>query len=187
MAKDKDNFVKIDRGIITHPIATKDHDYFFLWMYLLCNAAWKEHEILFHGKQMTLKPGQLPPTGRKKLSKETGIQESKVERILKAFENEQMIEQQTNSQNRLISIVSWNTYQICGQPSEQQMNNERTTSEQRVNTTEESKKGIREKNYYISYSTSEEQPVKTLDSLRNKYNSTSGLTAPEEWFLEGSR
>jgi DNA-binding transcriptional MocR family regulator len=107
----------------------KDSEFIHLWIHLLLCANHAEAEFLSGYDVIKLKKGQFV-TGRKKLSLETGISESKIERILKVFESEQQIEQQTNSRNRLISIVSWDKYQ----ESEQQMNSERTASEQQVNT-----------------------------------------------------
>jgi hypothetical protein len=78
-------------------------------------------------------------TGRKKIAEETGIQESKVERLLKLFESEQQIEQQKTNTSRLISICNYSKFQTGEQQSEQRVNNKRTTSEQRVNTIQELK------------------------------------------------
>ena len=86
-----------------------------------------------------LKPGQLT-TGRKQLSVNSGISESKVERILNAFETAHQIEQQKTTKNRLITIVNWAKYQDDEQQIKQQTNNDRTTSEQRANTLKEYKK-----------------------------------------------
>ena len=85
-----------------------------------------------------MKPGQLI-TGRKVLSSELKIDENKVTRILKTFENEQQIEQQTSNKNRLITIVSWDVYQKGEQQNNQQVNNKRTTDEQQVNTNKNNK------------------------------------------------
>ena len=72
------------------------------------------------------------------------------------LKNEHQIEQQTTSQNRLITIVSWNEYQKSEQPFEQQVNNKRTTSEQQMNTNKNIKnKRIKENN---------------ITSLENFYN-----------------
>lgn len=106
-----------------------DSEYVHLWIHILTCANHSGKEFLFNGEIIKLKAGQFV-TGRKKLSEETGIDESKIERILKCFESEQQIEQQTNSRNRILSIVSWDVYQNV----EQQMNNKRTTGEQLVNT-----------------------------------------------------
>lgn len=107
----------------------KDSEFVHLWLHLLLCANHDSAEFLNGYEIVKLKKGQFI-TGRKKLSLETGISESKIERILKVFESEQQIEQQTNSRNRLISIVLWDKYQ----QSEQQKNSKRTASEQQVDT-----------------------------------------------------
>lgn len=50
-----------------------------------------------------LNPGQLI-TGRKAISDKLRVTESKVQRVLKCYESEQQIEQQTGNRNRLITI-----------------------------------------------------------------------------------
>ena len=128
-----EGYIKLHRKILENPIACKDSDYFSIWVYLLLNATHKEYDVLFKGKKVSLKPGELL-TGRKSISAKLKISESKVQRILKDLESEQQIEQQTSNQNRLISILNWEKYQHCEQQTEQQVNNEWTTSEQQVNT-----------------------------------------------------
>ena len=132
-------FIKIHRKILDNPVVCKDADYLAVWVWLLLKAAWTESDVTFGKERITLHPGQLPPISRKTISSELQISESKVQRILKTFENEHQIEQRTNRQCRLISIVSWDKYQLSERPSEQRVNNERTTSEQRVNTIKEIK------------------------------------------------
>lgn len=88
---------------------------------------------MFEGVRITLSPGQLL-TGRKSISSKLKVSESKVQRILKTFEIEQQIEQQTTPRNRLISVLNWNQYQKNEQLFEQQLNNKRTTTEQQLNT-----------------------------------------------------
>ena len=131
--EEKQGWVKIYRKILDNPIVCKDSETFSVWIYLLLNATHNEYEIIFKGKRIKLKSGQLI-TGRESISKKLKINESKVQRILKLFENEQQIEQQTSNKNRLITIVNWGLYQDNEQQIEQQVNNKRTTSEQQVNT-----------------------------------------------------
>ena len=107
----------------------KDSQAVHLWVHLLLKANHKDKEVIFNGEPITIKAGQLL-TGRKKLSAETGISESKIQRLLKLFQKCHMIEQQTNSKNRLISITKYHSYQ----QGEQQTNNKRTTTEQQLNT-----------------------------------------------------
>jgi hypothetical protein len=116
----------------------KKSEYVHLWIHLFIKATRKDREDWFAGEPITLKPGQFI-TGRKKLASETGIQESKIERILKCFQTDQQIEQLGSNTSRLISIRNWHLYQNVEQPNEQQMNNGRTTGEQRVNTIQESR------------------------------------------------
>jgi hypothetical protein len=116
----------------------KKSEYVHLWLHILMKATHKGMETWFDGQTIKLKPGQFV-TGRKKLANETGINESKVERILKLFQNEQQIEQVSTNTSRLISISNWAEYQKREQPNEQRMNNKRTTDEQQMNTKQECK------------------------------------------------
>jgi hypothetical protein len=126
-------WIKLYRQVKDKPYY-KDSEFIHLWIHLLLCANHSEAEYLNGYDIVKLKKGQFI-TGRKKLSFETGISESKIERILKVFESEQQIEQQTNSRNRLISIVSWDKYQ----QSEQQTDSKRTASGQQVNTNNNNK------------------------------------------------
>lgn len=82
------------------------------------------------GNRMVIIPRGSLLTGRKSLATAINCNESKITRLLKLFENEQQIEQQTFTKYRLISITNYCLYQ----EREQQTNNKRTTSEQQVNT-----------------------------------------------------
>ena len=118
-------FIKIDRAILDNPIVCKDAEYYAVWNYLLLNATHTEYAVVFKGQKIILKPGQLI-TGREKIGDKFNIDPNKVQRILKIFENEQQIEQQTTNKNRLITIINWDKYQI--------LNNKTTTTEQQLNT-----------------------------------------------------
>ena len=109
------------------------------WVYILMRGNYKPTEVMINGKIVKLQPGQFV-TSRKQMSVMTGVQESKIERILSLFESEQQIEQQKTTKNRVISIVNWEKYQASEQQIEQQMNNKRTTNEQQMNTDNKRKK-----------------------------------------------
>lgn len=126
-------WVSFYRKLLDNPTICKDSDYFAVWGYLLLNATHDALKILFKGEEKIIKPGQLI-TGRKKIAEKFNISESKVQRILKTFENEHQIEQEKSNKNRLITIVNWNMYQTSEQQNKQPMNNNRTTTEQPVNT-----------------------------------------------------
>jgi hypothetical protein len=142
---DDRGWIKLHRKVLDNPVACKDSDHLAVWNYLLLNATHKEYATMFCGKKVVLKPGQLI-TGRKSIANKFKISESKVERILKRFKNEQQIEQQTSPSSRLISIISWDDYQSTEQPSEQPVNNDRTTTGQRVNTNKNVKNNKNNKN-----------------------------------------
>jgi hypothetical protein len=120
-------FIKIHRSIMGKGWYKKP-DYAHLFMHLILKAQFAIGETWFNGDITKLMAGQFV-TGRKKLSEETGINESKVERILKCFEIEQQIEQVKSATSRLITIINWDRWQISEQDNEQRVNNERTTDE----------------------------------------------------------
>lgn len=132
-------WIKLHRKLKSKAFYAKDSEKVHLWIHLLMCANHTGREEFFAGKPIYCNSGTFT-TGRKQLSMETGISESKIQRILTYFEKiEQQIEQQTSSVNRLISIKNWHDYQQLEQQTEQQVNNDRTTSEQRVNTPKECK------------------------------------------------
>ncbi len=135
---DNKGYIKIYRSLFDNPVVCKDTDHLAVWIYLLCEATHMDRAVMFGGEKIILKPGQFT-TGRKRIASKLNVNISKVQRILKLFENEQQIEQRTDRQCRLISIVNWSLYQESEQRNEQRVNNDRTTSEQRVNTKQECK------------------------------------------------
>lgn len=146
MAVIMNGWIKLYRKIMENPIVTKDADYLAIWVYLLLNATHDSYPVLFKGERIMLEPGQLL-TGRKTIASRLSVSESKVTRVLNAFEIEHQIKQQTSNKNRLISIVNWDFYQGSEQQNEQQLDNNRTTTEQQVNnnwTTTEHKQECKE-------------------------------------------
>ena len=156
-----EGWIKLHRKMLDNPIVCKDGDYLAVWVYLLLNATHKNYPALFKGKKIELKAGQLL-TGRKSISNTLSINETKIQRILKTFENEQQIEQQTSNQNRLITILKWEGYQNIEQQDKQPLNNERTTDEQQLNngcTTDEHKQECKNVN---------NERMKECKNIRNK-------------------
>lgn len=138
-------FITLHRKIKDSPIWT-DSQAVHLWIHLLLKANHADNQFIQNGNLISVKRGQTV-TGRRRLSDETGISESKIQRLLSLFESLQMIEQQTNSKNRLISIVNYDLYQSR----EQQMNNKRTASEQQVNTNNNDNNDNNVNNEYIAF------------------------------------
>lgn len=175
MASEKNGWIKLHRKTLDNPIIMKDAAHLAVWMYLLLNATHAEYPALFKGKKIMLQPGQLI-TGRKSIADKLVINESKVTRILDVFESEHQIEQQTCNKNRLISITNWDSYQTSEQQNEQQVNNNRTTSEQQVNTNKNVKNIKNERNNNISDSAEPEPPKK----VKHKYGEYKNVLLTDE-------
>ena len=141
-------WIKIHRKI-KEKAYYKKSEYVHLWIHLLLEANHEEKEFMWNGQTIKVKPGQLI-TGRNEIAKKTGIYRSKIERILKYFENEHQIEQQTTNKFRLITILNWEDYQKNEQENEQPVSNKRATSEQQVSTNKNDKNYKNEKNIYIA-------------------------------------
>ena len=141
----ENGWIKLHRKTLKNPIVCKDAAHLAIWVYLLMSATHEDYATLFEGKKITLHPGQLV-TGRSKIAHEMDLSEAKVQRVLKDFENEQQIEQQTKPHGRLITITNWNQYQICEQQTERRVNAKRTPTERQVNTKQERKEVKKVKN-----------------------------------------
>ena len=151
MRKTTNNSETLSTGWIQLPRSLTDKgwynrsEYVHIWVHLMLSANHSTRQIMFQGRNIYLKPGSVV-TGRKKMSTETGVDQSKIERILKFFSSEHLIEQQTDRQKRIITIVSWNANPKNEQVNEQRVNNNRTMSEQRPNTVQEGKNGDNDEN-----------------------------------------
>lgn len=115
-----------------HPRSNDPH-WFSLWGWLLLLAAHKPMKMMFGATVITLNPGQLI-TSRESLERQTGINQHKVDRLIKVLKSEQQIEQQTSSASRLITIVNWGKYQESEQQTAQQLSSECAAVEQQLST-----------------------------------------------------
>lgn len=149
-------YVKIHRKLLNNPIVMKDCEHLAVWIYLLLNATHQDRNVLFKGKKIIIGPGQLI-TGRKSISSELQISESKVQRVLNFFESEHQIEQQTSNKNRVITLTNWHKYQDNEHQIEQQLNNNRTTTEQQLNTNNNDKNVNNVRNIYSTSTTNKEE------------------------------
>lgn len=128
-------WIKLMRTVLDKPIVMKSTAHFVIWTVILLRAASAPYPKLFKGKEIMLKPGQLI-TGRKQLADMFGdLNESKVQRVLKDLESEQLIEQQTSSKNRLITVKNWKKYQASEQQNEQQVNTYKNNKEEDIIST----------------------------------------------------
>ena len=127
-----EGWIRIHRKLIETSWFNKS-EYVHLWLYLLLKANHQDKEVFIGNEKVLVKRGQFL-TSRSKLAEVVHIQENKIYRILKCFENEHQIEQQKTKKYTVISILNYDMYQKNEQVIEQQMNNKRTTNEQSMNT-----------------------------------------------------
>lgn len=124
-------YINISRDILNDPIVSKDAVTLGVVVWLMKEAAYSEHEVLFGNKVITLQPGQVV-TGRRAMSEQLLVSENKLERTLKVLESRQLIRQQTNSRGRLITLLFWNSDEKVRQQNEQQIDNSQTANRQQI-------------------------------------------------------
>ena len=125
-----DGWLKLYRSILDSAVF-QDAEVFKVWIWLLCNVAFEQHDNICYGKVIHLKPGQIA-TGRKKIAQCTDLNENKVYRALTALKSLGNIEIKSTNKYSIITVVNWDKYQ--------EENGKRTTNEQQTNsktTTEE--------------------------------------------------
>jgi hypothetical protein len=138
-------YIKLYRQILNNPVVCKDADHFAIWVYLLLNATHDHIDMLFNNQRITLNPGQLL-IGRKSISRDLHIDESKVRRVLISLENDHQIDRQRSNKNSLITILKWSSYQSSDHQNEQQVTIKRPSSDHQVTTNKNVKNVKNEKN-----------------------------------------
>ena len=103
------SWIKLHRRLLENDLAS-DPSSLALWIHLLLMASHNRFMSVRGSSAVQIMPGEIL-TSRKKLSQKTGLSESKIERILKAFLAGTLIEQHGRSKYRVISIVEWERYQ----------------------------------------------------------------------------
>lgn len=127
-----EGWISLYRKLLTAPWFNKS-EYVHLWIYLLLKANHEDKEIYLGNEKILIKRGQLL-TSRNKLAEVVHVNENKIYRALKCFENEHQIEQVKTKKYTVISIINYDLYQKNEQDNEQLMNSKRTTDEQLMNT-----------------------------------------------------
>ena len=149
-----DGWLKLYRSILDSAVF-QDAEVLKVWIWLLCNVAFEQHDTICYGKVIHLKPGQIA-TGRKKIAQCTDLNENKVYRALTALKSLGNIEIKSTNKYSIITVVNWDKYQGENSKrtaSEQQTNSKTTTEEQQDNSKrtqhKNGKNGKKEKNIYI--------------------------------------
>ena len=149
-----DGWLKLYRSILDSAVF-QDAEVLKVWIWLLCNVAFEQHDTICYGKVIHLKPGQIA-TGRKKIAQCTDLNENKVYRALTALKSLGNIEIKATNKYSIITVVNWDKYQDENgkrTSSEQQTNSKTTTEEQQDNSKrtqhKNGKNEKKEKNIYI--------------------------------------
>lgn len=149
-----DGWLKLYRSILDSAVF-QDAEIFKVWIWLLCNVAFEQHDTVCYGKVIHLKPGQIA-TGRKKIAQCTDLNENKVYRALTVLKSLGNIEIKATNKYSIITVVNWDKYQdenVKRTSSEQQNNSKTTTEEQQDDSKrtqhKNGKNGKKEKNIYI--------------------------------------
>ena len=149
-----DGWLKLYRSILDSAVF-QDAEVLKVWIWLLCNVAFEQHDTICYGKVIHLKPGQIA-TGRKKIAQCTDLNENKVYRALTALKSLGNIEIKSTNRYSIITVVNWEKYQDESgnrTANEQQTNNKTTADEQQDNSKrtqhKNGKNGNKEKNIYI--------------------------------------
>ena len=149
-----DGWLKLYRSILDSAVF-QDAEVLKVWIWLLCNVAFEQHDTICYGKVIHLKPGQIA-TGRKKIAQCTDLNETKVYRALTALKSLGNIEIKSTNKYSIITVVNWEKYQDENgkrTTNEQQTNSKTTAEEQQINNKrtqhKNGKNGKNEKNIYI--------------------------------------
>ena len=154
------NFTPIMNSFFDYPMAN-DPDYLAIWVWLNRKAKYPDSDgepyyANFKGETIELEAGQLI-TGRRSLSVTSGINESKVKRILQRFADDQLIDRQTDNRSSLITIRNFRNDPTDDQLKVQPKSDQWTTGDQQG-----------------------DQPMDTLKSKESKRYKKEE-TIPENW------
>lgn len=141
-------YIKLYRKV-TNSFVWTNPNMLKLWMLCLMKASHKGSKFIFNGKEIQLNSGQFV-TGRDAITKEMNegamrehqVNSGSVWRWLKKFEKEEMLNITSTTKYSVVTIKNWHEYQV----SEQQVNSDRTTSEQQPHTYKNEKNEKNDKN-----------------------------------------
>jgi biotin operon repressor len=104
-----EGWIKLHRSIIDSAVFS-DSDVLKVWLWLLCSVAYDDHDVVYLGKVIQLKQGQII-TGRQKLSKQIGMSEGKIYRAINILKNLGNITVKSNNRYSIITVENWAKYQ----------------------------------------------------------------------------
>lgn len=135
-----DGWIKLHRKLVDWKYY-KNSEILHVFIHLVLSANHKEGYTKDGTKILR---GQLM-TSNKALSEKTGLDESKVFRIVEKLKIEEQIEKRSNRQNTIITIVNYDDYQSDEERTAERVKNGCRTSEERVKTNKNNNNNKNEK------------------------------------------
>jgi len=149
-------YVKIHRKLLSNPIVMKDCEHLAIWVYLLLHATHKEMNVIFNGKKIMLKSGQLI-TGARAIANDLEINKDKVQRVLNEFKTDTQIDTLASPKGRLITILNWEKYQNCDTHTDTQLIHNCDTTDTQVIHNNNDKNVNNVRNIYSTPTTNKEE------------------------------
>jgi hypothetical protein len=115
-----------------------------LAFHLIIKANHEDKKFIFNCQEITLRRGEMI-TGRKALSKETGLSEQETRTSLKILANSGFLTIKSTNRFSLIRIEKYNDYQISSEKSTNKLTNKQPTSNQQA-TTNNNDKNVKNEN-----------------------------------------
>lgn len=139
-----EGWVKLHRSMLDSPIFS-NAELLRLWAYLLMHAAYTEVDVMVGNQMIHLKPGQLV-TGRKKISRDLGPDESKIRRLINKLELAGNVTITPTNKFTLVTIENWDFFQGGEGKAASKIADNRPTDDQQMTTKK------KEENYKKSFS-----------------------------------
>lgn len=165
-----------DCGLMMNPNA------FTVFSWMLLTASRKKQKTTLGGKIIELEPGQLV-YGRRMITNEVGISEQTARTCVALLESLGMITSKSTNHGSVITVVNWDTYQACEQPTNQQVNqrptsdqptgNQRSTTKQEVSEVREVKKDRGTAAAFVP---------PTIEEVEAYCKHRGNVVAPHKWF-----
>jgi len=99
-----EGWFKFERKWLDNGVINRDSDHLAVWVWLHAHAVFEPCQTMFGKDPVVLQPGQVI-TGRRVLSEQLRIAESKITRILRLFEKAGLIRQKTASSCRMVTLL----------------------------------------------------------------------------------
>lgn len=102
-------WIKLKRSIFEHWVSS-DSEYLSVWVRMLSEANFESKTKMFNGSLVTVNRGQIV-FGLQAWSDKTGVQISKLRRLILLLENDSMISRQVFNKYSIISITNYELHQ----------------------------------------------------------------------------